>query len=131
MAIQAYSLAEDGDKKVSANFTVREFRCKDGTDPIFISDGLVWIVQSIRDNFKRPVHINSAYRTPPHNQKEGGAKYSQHLYGKAADIWVEGVSPKEVYEYADSLMPNRGGVIRYSNFVHVDDRDSKWREIKG
>lgn len=131
MAIQAYSLAKNGNEKVSANFTVREFRCKDGTDPIFISDGLVWIVQSIRDNFKRPVYINSAYRTPPHNQKEGGAKYSQHLYGKAADIRVEGVSPKEVYEYADSLMPNRGGVIRYSNFVHVDDRDSKWREIKG
>lgn len=131
MAIRAYSLAKNGNEKVSDNFHVYEFKCKDGTDPIFISEGLIWLLQEIRTHFGRPLHINSAYRTPPHNQKEGGAKYSQHLYGKAADIRVEGVSPKEVYEYADSLMPNRGGVIRYSNFVHVDDRDSKWREIKG
>ena len=36
MAIKVYSLAKDGSKKLSANFAVREFRCKDGSDPIFI-----------------------------------------------------------------------------------------------
>ena len=29
MAINAYSLAKDGGKKLSENFTVKEFRCKD------------------------------------------------------------------------------------------------------
>lgn len=131
LAIQAYSLAKDGNKKVSANFSVREFRCKDGSDPIFIDSELVDILQKIRDRFLLPVNINSAYRTPVHNENEGGAKYSQHLYGKAADIRIDGVAPNTIYEYADSLMPNHGGVIRYSTFVHVDVRSSKWREIKG
>ena len=40
MAIKAYSLAKDGNKKLSANFAVKEFRCKDGSDPIFIDDEL-------------------------------------------------------------------------------------------
>ena len=38
MAIKAYSYAKDGNRKLSANFAVKEFRCKDGSDPIFIDD---------------------------------------------------------------------------------------------
>ena len=49
MAIKAYSLAKDGNKKLSANFAVKEFRCKDGTDPIFIDDVLVKLLQNIRN----------------------------------------------------------------------------------
>lgn len=41
MAIKAYSYAKDGNRKLSANFAVKEFRCKDGSDPIFIDDELV------------------------------------------------------------------------------------------
>ncbi|MFR3225275.1 MAG: D-Ala-D-Ala carboxypeptidase family metallohydrolase [Faecalibacterium sp.] len=37
--------------------------------------------------------MNSAFRTASHNAKQKKAvKYSQHLYGKAADIWIAGVS---------------------------------------
>ena len=36
MAIEAYSLARDGEKQLSANFKVREFYCRDGSDPIFV-----------------------------------------------------------------------------------------------
>ena len=36
MGIKSYSLAKDGEKKLSANFRVREFACKDGSDPIMI-----------------------------------------------------------------------------------------------
>ena len=48
MAIKAYSLAKNGSKKLSANFAVKEFRCKDGTDPIFIDDALVKLLQNIQ-----------------------------------------------------------------------------------
>ena len=86
MAINAYSLAKDGGKKLSANFTVKEFRCKDGTDPIFIDDALVKLLQNIRDHFGKAVTITSAYRTAAHNKAVKGATYSQHCYGMAADI---------------------------------------------
>ena len=82
--------------------------------------------------------ITSAYRTPAHNAKAGGAKFSQHLYGRAADIRVQGVSVEAVAAYAESLMPDRGGVGRYpvkagraAGWVHVDTRADKarWRGL--
>ena len=44
MTIQAYSKKKDGNKKLSANFRVREFACTDGSDPIFIDTDLVKIL---------------------------------------------------------------------------------------
>lgn len=123
--VRVYSLAKDGDKKLSDNFRVREFACKDGTDTIFISDGLVAVLQQVRSHFKKRVFINSAYRTDKHNRACGGSKYSQHLYGLAADIVVEGVSPKEVASYVRKIMPKSGGVGIYSSFIHIDDRKER------
>lgn len=73
MAIKAYSYAKDGNRKLSANFAVKEFRCKDGSDPIFIDDELVTLLQKIRDHFGKSVTITSAYRTAAHNKAVKGA----------------------------------------------------------
>ena len=113
MALQAYSLARDGSTALSPHFCVREFRCKDGSDPVFIDTALAELLERIREHFGKPVTITSAYRTPAHNAKAGGAKFSQHLYGRAADIRVQDVSVEGVAAYAESLMPDRGGVGRY------------------
>lgn len=127
--IKAYSLKKDGNKKLSANFKVKEFACKDGTDPVFIDTELVEVLQKIREHFGKPVTITSAYRTPPHNSKEGGTTYSQHLYGKAADIKISGVTPKKVADYAKTLLKNYGGIGIYNSFTHIDVRDncSRWK----
>ena len=124
--IKAYSLKKDGNKKVSTNFKVREFACNDGTDPIFIDSELVSVLQKIRNHFDKPVTITSAYRTPPHNKKSGGTTYSQHLYGKAADIKISGVTPKKVADYAETLLPE-GGIGIYNTFTHIDVRSVKSR----
>ena len=125
--IHAYSKKTDGNKRLSTNFRVKEFACTDGTDPIFISHELVSILQKIRTNFGKPVFITSAYRTVSKNKAVGGEAYSKHLYGMAADIKVNGVSPKMVADYAETLMPNKGGIGIYSTFVHIDVRDTKSR----
>lgn len=127
MAINSYSLAKDGTTYISKNFRVREFACKDGSDPVFIDDDLVGVLQQIRDHFGKAVTITSAFRTASHNKKVGGATYSQHCYGKAADIKVSGVAPSKVAEYVETLMPNTGGIGRYSTFTHVDVRSTKSR----
>lgn len=130
MSLEVYSLAYDGSKKLSANFTVREFRCRDGSDPIFVDTELVELLQKIREHFGKPVNINSAFRTASHNAKQKKAsRYSQHLYGKAADIWIAGVPVDTLAAYAETLLPDRGGIGRYSadNFVHVDVRAAKSR----
>ena len=125
--VKVYSKAYDGNKKLSANFCVREFACQDGSDPIFISDKLVNILQAIRNHFGQPVNINSGYRTANHNKAVGGSVYSQHLFGTAADIAVQGVKPSDVADYAEKLMPNTGGIGRYKDFTHIDCRTTKGR----
>ena len=127
MTIKAYSKAKDGNKKLSANFRVREFACTDGSDPIFIDSDLVNVLQEIRNHFGKAVTITSAYRTPTKNKACGGAIYSQHLYGRAADIKISGVSPAKVAAYAETLLKDKGGIGIYSTFTHIDTRATKSR----
>lgn len=125
--VRAYSLSKNGSVALSKNFKVREFKCKDGSDVIFVADDLVDVLQRVRDHFGKAVTINSAYRTPAYNKKVGGAQYSQHLYGYAADIVVVGVTPQKVYDFLDGLLAKTGGLGLYKNFVHVDVRTTKTR----
>lgn len=125
--VKAYSLAKDGTTYLTKHFRVREFRCRDGSDPIFIADGLPEVLEQIRSYFGKAAVISSAYRTATHNKKEGGSTYSQHLYGAAADISISGVSPLEIAKYADELLGDSGGVGLYKTFVHVDVRKKKYR----
>lgn len=127
IVINSYSKKNDGNKQLSANFKVKEFACKDGSDPIFVAPKLVTVLQKIRNHFGKAVTINSAYRTPTHNKKVGGETYSQHQYGTAADIVVKGVHPKTVAAYVEKLLPNTGGIGIYDTFVHVDVREVKAR----
>ena len=126
MTIKVYSKAKDGSKKLSANFCVKEFACTDGSDPIFIDTELVSVLQKIREHFGKPVTITSAYRTPTRNKEAGGTTYSQHLYGKAADIKISGVTPKKIADYAETLLP-KGGIGIYNTFTHIDVRSVKSR----
>jgi uncharacterized protein YcbK (DUF882 family) len=125
--VRVYSKAKNGAVKLSANFKVSEFACKDGSDTVFISPGLVTVLQKIRDHFGKPVIITSAYRNDAYNKKVGGADYSQHKYGMAADIYINGVSPATIAEFVETIMPNTGGVGIYSSFVHVDVRTARER----
>ena len=128
--IKTYSLKKDGSVKLSANLTVKEFRCNDGSDRIKIDSALPPILQQIRDHFNAPVHINSAYRTPAYNAKVGGVSNSYHVKGMAADIVVSGVSSKRVAQYAETL--NCGGIGWYEGkkFVHIDTRPKRvcWKD---
>ena len=135
--LEAWSRTRDGTRKLSANFTVAEFACKDGSDPVFVDSSLAALLQKIRDHFGRPVVITSGYRTAAHNAAVGGAKTSQHLLGKAADFWVESVPVATVADYAEKLLPGRGGIGRYlkdaahptrkTGWVHIDTRANKSR----
>lgn len=50
-----------------------------------------------RANFDRPAHVISGLRCPEWNRIQGGVANSQHMYGEAMDIRIDGVS-------ADSLL---------------------------
>lgn len=124
-----YSKKRDGKIQLSANFRVEEFACKDGNDTIYIDDELVLTLQKIRNQFGKPVNINSGYRTAAYNAKIGGSPNSQHVNGKAADIRVTDNVPLQVAKYAESI--GVGGIGHapdgQGNYVHVDTRTVKSR----
>lgn len=113
--------------KISEHFKAKEFQCKDKSEGLLIATELIEVLENIRSHFNAAVMINSGYRTPSWNSKVNGASNSYHCKGMAADIVVKGHDAKEVAKYADSLL-EEGGIIRYTNFVHIDMRESKYRK---
>lgn len=125
--VRVYSKAKDGALRLAPHFRVREFACSDGTDTVFVSPELVEVLEAIRTRLDRAVTVNSGYRTEAKNKAVGGAAYSRHKYGMAADISVKGISPARVAECAEELMPGKGGIGVYGSFVHVDVRPERSR----
>ena len=84
--LESYSVLKNGNRKLSEHFKVREFFCRDGSDPVFIDTELE-ILEKIRVHFDKPVTITSAYRTAAYNATVAkAAKYSQHLYGNTMNF---------------------------------------------
>lgn len=121
---------EDSDGS-TRHFAWSEFHSKDGSG---FSGGKV-SASTVKENVRRlmykleaerrkagnnPVHINSGFRSISHNNAVGGASNSQHMYGIAADHWVENRSPYDVQQIDKTC--GFSGIIRYSSFVHADSR---------
>ena len=107
--IRTYSLKQRGKTYLAPCFQVKEFACR-ASDIILIDDELVVLLQCIREHFGAKVHITSGYRTARHNAAVGGAAFSQHCYGRAADIRVKEVAVDTLADYAETLLPGTGGI---------------------
>lgn len=107
--------------KLSKNFHLKEFVCKEGKGEVLIADGLIEKLQALRDYLGKPITIVSGYRSPAYNKKINGSTKSQHMYGRAADIRVSGVSTEEVAKAAIKL--GFKGIGIYDTFTHVDIRE--------
>ena len=123
--IKCYIMDTDKNEKIGKYFTAKEFRCRDGSQIIFVDDYLVSILDILRNKIGKPVIINSGYRTPEWNTKCGGAKYSYHMRGMAADIRVDGITPKELANELKKIVPDKCGIIVYKSWVHFDVRTGK------
>lgn len=121
--------------KLTENFSLEEFKCKDGSNvPNEYLNNVIELaknLQVLRDEIKKPITINSAYRSPKYNAKVGGAKNSQHLVAKASDLKVSGVTPRELANVIEKLIKEgkmkQGGIGVYNTFTHYDIRGTKAR----
>jgi uncharacterized protein YcbK (DUF882 family) len=71
------------------------------------------------------MRVISGYRDVAYNRLIGGARQSQHMEGRAADIVVTGAAPRTVHLAAMALHEGGhrlGGLGIYDGFVHVDVR---------
>jgi len=77
----------------------------------------------------RELAVASGFRCPKHNAESGGALFSQHLTGRAADISAPGLSPLHLYLAAEQIpLFQRGGIGLYPlEYIHVDTREARAR----
>lgn len=69
----------------------------------------------------RPLIVNSGYRTSRSNANlENAAKNSMHLYGKAADFYIENLPTKYLGELVKFFKEGGMGLYLSKNFVHAD-----------
>jgi uncharacterized protein YcbK (DUF882 family) len=102
---------------LSQHFSRREFDCHDGSmahpEPRLIE--CLELLRSLLGD--RPIHIVSGYRTPAWNRHVGGARNSQHLYNRAADI------PRGLAHVDDAKRAGFTGIgVANGWVVHVDVR---------
>lgn len=88
--------------RIEANFLLSEFESPD-TREVKIDNILLAKLQQLRSALKKPIKINSGYRTPEHNVKVGGAQKSRHLYGRAVDISTRNLDVNEVIIKANAI----------------------------
>jgi len=117
---------------LTEHFSRAEFACRCSNCNFDTVDvDTLALLEEIREWAMVAVVINSACRCATWNEMVGGAKTSQHLYGRAVDIRIEGKTPDEVAKFVDKLMPDSGGIGIYTdqNFTHIDTRTGKarWR----
>lgn len=94
-------------------------------DPKLIDD-LVRLHASL--GVAEPLHLLSGYRTPETNARlrrrsKNVAKYSLHMEGRAADIYVPGVPTRELQRAALAMRAGGVGYYARSAFVHIDTGD--------
>ena len=104
--IKSYIVDKEANTQIAKYFKVKEFACKDGSPVVFIDDYLCTILDILRQKIGKPIIITSGYRTPEWNRKWNGAQYSYHMRGMAADIRVNGMSPKELAKELDKIVKN-------------------------
>lgn len=80
------------------------------------------ILDPLRENYGKAIHVNSGYRCPALNEAVGGSKTSQHMKGMAADITGGStVKNKELFNLIIKLDLPFDQLIDEKNFrwVHV------------
>ena len=84
---------------------------------------------------RRPFQVISGYRSPRtnaalHARSSGVAQRSQHVFGKAVDVRIQGAALRDLRDAAIDAQAGGVGFYPVSNFVHVDvARVRRWSGV--
>lgn len=126
--------------QVTKNFKISEMEVHDQKLPesheiLIACTRLLQDLQVLRNHLGKPIKIISGFRTEEKQAQlhakdpKGVAKVSQHSFGRAADIVVEGMKPEAVADAiflleAKNAFSTKPSVGIYKDFVHFDMRTS-------
>lgn len=81
---------------------------------------LARFLEEVRAVLKRPIMVNSAYRSPKVNEAVGSKPTSQHCIGCAADIKVPGLTPDNIVKELLKTNLEYDQLIReFDSWVHI------------
>lgn len=107
------------------HFKKSEFRCPCGKCngfPVAVDMNLVKLLDNLRSYFGVPITVTSGVRCENYNKVVGGIKTSEHLKGKAADIYVPGIAKETVKKKAIDYGAKYSyyGTPGMGNAVHIN-----------
>ena len=106
-------------------FQPPEVACK-GTGQILINEEALTALDNLRTHIGHSINLSSAYRSPYHNAKVGGAPRSSHLEGHAFDVRLQGRDKETIRKVAEQV-GFKGFGMRYQTFIHIDmGRRRQW-----
>lgn len=93
-------------------------------------------LEIVRESISKPIIIESAVRCFDHNVFVGGVLNSEHLFGRAVDIRVEGMTGAELLKVFEALITAKrikdGGLGTYEDrprILHYDiGKPRRWKE---
>ena len=107
-------------------WTPEEFECQcygkycDGF-PALPDRTLLELVDDIRHKAGRPGHRSSGLRCEIHNRNEGGVWNSKHMFGKAFDFMIEGMTGAQLLALVQAdPRTSYAYIIGNGPYVHVD-----------
>lgn len=134
--VRTYSASQKGEK-LTEHFTVGDFWACEKHKTIKLDTVLAQIFEKFYERFGAKPHLRTddkgrvvdtaGYRD---SVNWNGSKTSQHCYGKAADVAIDGVPAYELAKFAETL-PEIGGIGLYlakagelgkEKHIHIDTR---------
>ena len=112
--------------QISENFTLSEFQCRH-CKQVKLDPRLVYLLQVLRTEIGKPIHITSGFRCDTHNRNVGGALDSYHVKGMAADVAIAptGLTASKLLEACNKVGFTGIGVYSDQGFIHVDVRPGR------
>ena len=116
---------------LSPHFQLKQFLCKQAGVPqyIVLRPKLIIKLELILSKLNemgfslKTLHIMSGYRTPVYNRAIGNVKYSRHIYGDAADIFIDEDEDNQM----DDL--NNDGQINFQDAEWLFDQIDAWSDL--
>jgi hypothetical protein len=129
------------DVKISPHFTIGQFLCKQESGwpkYLVIREELIlkleYLLQAVNNEgyAASSFHIMSGFRTPFYNKSIGNVKYSRHVFGDAADIFIDENKDGMMDDInGDGLTNEKDIEVLYSIFEKASHRESYEQYIGG
>ena len=83
------------------------------------------LLEVLRKELKCSIKISSGYRCPELNKAVGGRENSKHTKGQAVDIYVDTMSPLELFQF----IKRNKDKFDYDQLIYERTRNKKWVHI--